>query len=81
MVSGPFQQYFSNRLSAGYYVPQLIEIDDLKIAGFNKEVNGTFHVNMNVVLGEQKLIVNDYLTLIFQQTEAGLKYVHEHHSP
>ena len=58
-----------------------MEFDDLKIAVFDRVANVTYHANMEVMLGEQKVKVNNQVTLLFVKSETGWKCVHEHHSP
>ena len=59
----------------------IIEFDDLKIALFDKVANVTFHLNMDIMLGEQEVIIKEQVTLLYVKTENGWKCVHEHHSP
>ena len=65
-------------------VTEVIKFDaqDLKIAVFGPYVaNLTFHSDFHLKFGEDLVIVNDQITLLFVKTNDGWKIVHEHHSP
>ena len=55
--------------------------DDLKIAVYGDVANVTFHSDFQLKFGEDLVVVNDQITLLFVNTDDGWKMVHEHHSP
>jgi len=56
--------------------------DDLKIAVYGPQVaNLTFHSDFQLKFGDDLVVVNDQITLLFVKTNTGWKMVHEHHSP
>lgn len=57
------------------------EANDLKIAVYGDVANVTFHSNFELMFGEDLVVVNDQITLLFVKTIDGWKMVHEHHSP
>lgn len=57
------------------------EAKNLQIAVYGKVANVTFHSDFHLKFGEDLVIVNDQITLLFVKTNAGWKMVHEHHSP
>lgn len=64
-------------------VSEVIKFDakDLKIAVYGDVANLTFHSDFHLKFGEDLVIVNDQITLLFVKTNNGWKMVHEHHSP
>lgn len=65
-------------------VTEVVKFDaqDLQIAVYGGDVaNVTFHSDFHLKFGEDLVIVNDQITLLFVKTEDGWKMVHEHHSP
>lgn len=64
-------------------VTEVVKFDakDLKIAVYGDVANLTFHSDFHLKFGEELVIVNDQITLLFVKTKAGWKMVHEHHSP
>jgi ketosteroid isomerase-like protein len=64
-------------------VSEVIKFDakDLKIAVYGAVANLTFHSDFHLKFGEDLVIVNDQITLLFVKTFDGWKMVHEHHSP
>ena len=54
--------------------------DDLKIAVYGDVANVTFHSDFQLKFGEDLVVVNDQITLLFVNTSDGWKMVHEHHS-
>ncbi|PNQ74910.1 hypothetical protein C1T31_01900 [Hanstruepera neustonica] len=64
-------------------VSEVIKFDakDLKIAVYGDVANLTFHSDFHLKFGEDLVIVNDQITLLFVKTKDGWKMVHEHHSP
>ena len=57
------------------------EAKDLKIAVYGVVANLTFHSDFHLMFGDDLVIVNDQITLLFIKTDDGWKMVHEHHSP
>lgn len=55
--------------------------EDLKIAVYGDVANLTFHSDFELKFGEDLVVVNDQITLLFVNTNDGWKMVHEHHSP
>ncbi|SFZ91619.1 Ketosteroid isomerase homolog [Flaviramulus basaltis] len=55
--------------------------EDLKIAVYGDVANLTFHSDFQLKFGEDLVVVNDQITLLFVNTNDGWKMVHEHHSP
>ena len=64
-------------------VTEVVKFDakDLKIAVYGDVANLTFHSDFHLKFGEDLVVVNDQITLLFVKTEDGWKMVHEHHSP
>lgn len=64
-------------------VTEVIKFDakDLQIAVYGDVANLTFHSDFHLKFGEDLVIVNDQITLLFVKTKDGWKMVHEHHSP
>ncbi|KAA5824527.1 nuclear transport factor 2 family protein [Algibacter amylolyticus] len=64
-------------------VTEVIKFDakDLQIAVYGDVANLTFHSDFQLKFGEDLVVVNDQITLLFVKTKAGWKMVHEHHSP
>lgn len=57
------------------------EANDLKIAVYGEVANLTFHSDFHLKFGNDLVIVNDQITLLFVKTKDRWKMVHEHHSP
>ncbi len=57
------------------------EAKDLQIAVYGEVANLTFHSDFHLKFGEDLVVVNDQITLLFVKTVKGWKMVHEHHSP
>jgi len=55
--------------------------DDLQIAVYGDVANVTFHSDFQLMFGEDLVVVNDQITLLWVKTDDGWKMVHEHHSP
>lgn len=55
--------------------------DDLQIAVYGEVANLTFHSDFHLKFGDDLVIVNDQITLLFVNTSDGWKMVHEHHAP
>ena len=51
------------------------------LAGLVAGATLTFHSDFHLKFGEELVIVNDQITLLFVKTKDGWKMVHEHHSP
>lgn len=64
-------------------VTEVIKFDakDLQIAVYGDVANLTFHSDFHLKFGDDLVIVNDQITLLFVKTKKGWKMVHEHHSP
>ena len=64
-------------------VSEVVKFDakNLKIAVYENVANLTFHSDFHLKFGEDLVIVNDQITLLFVKTNDGWKMVHEHHSP
>lgn len=64
-------------------VSDVIKFDanDLQIAVYGDVANLTFHSDFQLKFGDDLVIVNDQITLLFVKTKDGWKMVHEHHSP
>ncbi len=64
-------------------VTEIVKFDanDLKVAVYGDVANVTFHSDFHLKFGEDLVVVNDQITLLFVKTEEGWKLVHEHHSP
>lgn len=64
-------------------VTEVVKFDakDLKIAVYGEVANLTFHSDFHLKFGEDLVVVNDQITLLFVKTNDGWKMVHEHHSP
>lgn len=64
-------------------VTEVVKFDakDLKIAVYGEVANLTFHSDFELMFGEDLVVVNDQITLLFVNTDDGWKMVHEHHSP
>jgi len=64
-------------------VTEVVKFDakDLQIAVYGEVANLTFHSDFELKFGENLVMVNDQITLLFVNTEDGWKMVHEHHSP
>ena len=64
-------------------VTEVVKFDakDLQIAVYGEVANVTFHYDFHLKFGEDLVIVNDQITLLFVKTNKGWKMVHEHHSP
>ncbi len=63
-------------------VTEVVKFDakDLQIAVYGDVANLTFHSDFHLKFGEDLVIVNDQITLLFVKTNNGWKMVHEHHS-
>lgn len=64
-------------------VTEVVKFDakDLKIAVYGDVANLTFHSDFQLKFGDDLVVVNDQITLLFVKTADGWKMVHEHHSP
>jgi len=63
-------------------VTEVIKFDanDLQVAVYGDVANVTFHSDFHLKFGEDLVVVNDQITLLFVKTNKGWKLVHEHHS-
>ncbi len=55
--------------------------DDLQIAVYGEVANLTFHSDFQLKFGEDTVVINDQITLLFVKVDNAWKMVHEHHSP
>lgn len=56
--------------------------DDMKIAVYGDVANVTFHSDFHLKFGEELVVVNNQISLLFVKNNEGKwKIVHEHHSP
>jgi len=64
-------------------VTEVIKFDanDLQIAVYGEVANVTFHSDFHLKFGEDLVVVNDQISLLFLKTSDGWKIVAEHHSP
>lgn len=64
-------------------VTEVVKLDamNLKIAVYGKVANLTFESDFHLKFGEELVVVNDQITLLFVKGTTGWKMVHEHHSP
>ena len=64
-------------------VTEVVKFDakDLHVAVYGDVANVTFHSDFHLKFGEDLVVVNDQITLLFVKTDSGWKMVHEHHSP
>ena len=63
-------------------VTEVVKFDakDLQVAVYGDVANLTFHSDFHLKFGDDLVIVNDQITLLFVKTNDGWKMVHEHHS-
>ena len=63
-------------------VTEVVKFDakDLKVEVYGDVANLTFHSDFQLKFGEDLVVVNDQITLLFVKTDKGWKMVHEHHS-
>lgn len=64
-------------------VTEVVKFDakDLQIAVYGDVANLTFHSDFQLKFGEDLVVVNDQISLLFVNTSNGWKMVAEHHSP
>lgn len=64
-------------------VTEVVKFDanDLQIAVYGEVANVTFHSDFHLKFGEDLVVVNDQISLLFLKTGDGWKIVAEHHSP
>ena len=64
-------------------VTEIVKFDanDMKVAVYGDVANVTMHTDFHLKFGENLVIVNDQMSLLFVNTEDGWKIVSEHHSP
>ena len=64
-------------------VTEVVAFDakDLAVAVYGDVANVTFHSDFQLKFGEDLVVVNNQITLLFVKTNDGWKLVHEHHSP
>lgn len=56
------------------------DMNDMKIAVYDKVANVTLHTDFHLKFGEDLAVVNEQMTLLFLKTNNGWRIVHEHHS-
>ena len=57
------------------------DMNDTKIAVYGDIANVTTHTDFHLQFGEDPVVVNEQMTLLFLKTDDGWRIVHEHHSP
>lgn len=64
-------------------VTEVVKFDakDLQIAVYGDVANLTFHSDFQLKFGEDLVVVNDQISLLFVNTSNGWKMAAEHHSP
>ena len=64
-------------------VTEIVKFDtnDMLVAVYGDVANLTFHSDFHLKFGEDLVIVNDQISLLFVKTDDGWKIVSEHHSP
>ncbi|WP_117885182.1 YybH family protein [Aureibaculum luteum] len=78
---GEANETYERKVFSG--VTEVVKFDakDMQIAVYGDVANVTFHSDFQLKFGEDLVVVNDQITLLFVKTEEGWKIVHEHHSP
>lgn len=64
-------------------VTEVVKFDtkDMLVAVYGDVANITFHSDFHLKFGEDLVVVNDQISLLFVKTNNGWKIVSEHHSP
>ncbi|MFC4721754.1 YybH family protein [Geojedonia litorea] len=64
-------------------VTEIVKFDteDMFVAVYGDVANLTFHSDFHLKFGEDLVVVNDQISLLFVKTSDGWKIVSEHHSP
>lgn len=64
-------------------VTEVVKFDtkDMLVAVYGDVANLTFHSDFHLKFGEDLVVVNDQISLLFVKTNNGWKIVSEHHSP
>ena len=64
-------------------VTEVVKFDtnDMLIAVYGDVANMTFHSDFHLKFGDDLVVVNDQISLLFLKTDNGWKIVSEHHSP
>ena len=64
-------------------VTEIMKFDakDMQVAVYGDVANVTFHSDFHLKFGEDLVVVNDQISLLFVKTDNGWKIVSEHHSP
>jgi len=80
-VGGKENEEFERTVFGG--VTEVVKFDakDMAIAVYGEVANVTFHSDFHLKFGEDLVVVNDQISLLFVKTDAGWKIVSEHHSP
>jgi ketosteroid isomerase-like protein len=63
-------------------VTEIIKFDmnDMKIAVYDKVANITLHTDFHLKFGEDLAVINEQMSLLLLKTKSGWRIVHEHHS-
>lgn len=74
------EEFERNTFSA---VTEIVKFDanDMQVAVYGDVANVTFHSDFHLKFGEDLVVVNDQISLVFVKTDNGWKIVSEHHSP
>lgn len=74
------EEFERNTFSA---VTEIVKFDakDMQVAMYGDVANVTFHSDFHLKFGEDLVVVNDQISLLFVKTDNGWKIVSEHHSP
>ncbi|MGB5508633.1 YybH family protein [Robiginitalea sp.] len=64
-------------------VTEIVKFDanDMQVSVYGDVANVTFHSDFHLKFGEDLVVVNDQISLLFVKTDNGWKIVSEHHSP
>jgi ketosteroid isomerase-like protein len=64
-------------------VTEVVKLDakDMNIAVYGDVANVTFHSDFHLKFGEDLVVVNNQISLLFVKSNDEWKIVHEHHSP
>ena len=64
-------------------VTEVVKMDtnDMLVAVYGDVANLTFHSDFHLKFGENLVVVNDQISLLFVKTDNGSKIVSEYHSP
>ena len=64
-------------------ITEVVKFDtkDMLVAVYGDVANVTFHSDFHLKFGDDLVVVNDQISLLFVKTDNGWKIVSEHHSP